>query len=150
MLIDFDALCRDGWPAYCAALRLLAVEVETLHRDLAELNTTLEECRMYLGPATHAGSEWRKLCRSLDLDTEEATAETVTAALRRDPIDITTTPTDHRILLAVQRQVAGLRAEKQAQQEQIDGLVAERDALRAELEATRNGQMSLILEEETA
>jgi hypothetical protein len=37
--------------------------------------------------------------------------------------------TDHRILLVVQRQVAGLVAEKAAQQTQIDALVLERDAL---------------------
>ena len=48
-----------------------------------------------------------------------------------DTITITDTPTDHRILLAVQRQVAGLVAEKAALQAQIDALVIERDALRA-------------------
>jgi len=39
-------------------------------------------------------------------------------------------PIDHRILLAVQGPVAGLVAEKKAQQAQIDGLVAERGILR--------------------
>ena len=47
------------------------------------------------------------------------------------PVD---TPTDHRILLAVQRQVAGLVAEKAAQQAQIDALVLERDAMRTDNE----------------
>lgn len=41
--------------------------------------------------------------------------------------------TEHDILLAVQRQIAGLVAEKAALQTQIDGLVAERDALRAQV-----------------
>ena len=37
---------------------------------------------------------------------------------------------EHSVLLAVQRQVQGLVAEKAALQEQIDGLVAERDVWR--------------------
>lgn len=39
--------------------------------------------------------------------------------------------TAHNILLATQRQIAGLVAEKAALQQQVDGLVAERDTLRA-------------------
>lgn len=44
---------------------------------------------------------------------------------------------EHSVLLAVQRQVQGLIAERDAMREQIAGLVAERDALRVELEQAR-------------
>lgn len=61
-------------------------------------------------------------------------------------------PTDHRILLAVQRQVAGLVAEKAALQTlqaslqgQIDGLVAERDALAARCNAAEKVRIALIV-----
>lgn len=57
------------------------------------------------------------------------------------------TPTDHRILLAVQRQVAGLVAEKTALQAQIDALVLERDALRALLTGPGKPHIVFIPEE---
>ena len=44
---------------------------------------------------------------------------------------------EHSVLLAVQRQVEGLVAEKAAMQMQIEALVAERDGLRVTLEAAR-------------
>lgn len=57
------------------------------------------------------------------------------------------TPTDHRILLAVQRQVAGLVAEKAALQTQIDALVLERDALRTLLTGPGKAHIVFIPEE---
>ena len=48
-----------------------------------------------------------------------------------DDVNLSLIPSDHRILLAVQRQVAGLVGEKAGLQAQIDGLVTERDLLRA-------------------
>lgn len=60
---------------------------------------------------------------------------------------VTTIPTDHRILLAVQRQVAGLVAEKAALQVQIDALVLERDALRALLTGPGKPHIVFIPEE---
>lgn len=43
---------------------------------------------------------------------------------------MTNIPANHYILLAVQKQINGLVAEKAALQQQIDGLVIERDELR--------------------
>lgn len=68
---------------------------------------------------THAESNWPALCRRLDLDPASTIDQVLAAAT-----------SDHRVVLAVQRQVAGLVAEKQAQAEQIAGLVAELDCVR--------------------
>jgi hypothetical protein len=49
---------------------------------------------------------------------------------------------EHSVLLAVQRQVQGLVAEKAALQAQIDGLVAERDGLLEDLQNVRKNLAS--------
>ena len=64
------------------------------------------------------------------------------------PDDLAGVPSDHRILLAVQKQKDSLIAEKVALQGQIDGLVAERDALRADRGRVRSALSTLIDEAE--